>query len=201
MTMPGAIPDTGDTVTFGSCPQTEDGNDRTPLRWTVLEKEADRALLITEQGIAVRTYHIKREPVTWETCYLRRWLNGPFLADAFTPEEREIIRESEVPADRNPGHAADPGNATYDRVFLLSIPEAERYFASDAARQCRPTALALKNGAFVTESNPNCWWWLRSPGMYPDLTAFVYRDGSVDGYGDDVLNDRFCVRPALWVRL
>lgn len=39
-------------------------------------------------------------------------------------------------ADKNPQYGTEAGNATEDKVFLLSSIEAERYFDSDSERQC-----------------------------------------------------------------
>ena len=44
-----------------------------------------------------------------------------------------------VSANKNPKYDTDPGNTAKDRVFLLSIVEAEKYFTSDEARKCIPT--------------------------------------------------------------
>lgn len=51
----------------------------------------------------------------------------------------------------------------------------------------------------LTENDRACgsWWWLRSPGFYQNLTAFVRSDSSVDAYGFYVRGGRGGVRPAL----
>ena len=117
-------------------------------------------------------------------------------------DEQEAIQSTNVPADRNPEYDADPGNATTDKVFLLSIDEAERYFPSDDARKCQPTAYtayAVEDEEYIDSGN--CLWWLRSPGSYQNYAAGVYFDGSVGYVSGTVGNDDFCVRPALWVNL
>ena len=48
----------------------------------------------------------------------------------------------------------DPGSATQDRGFLLSIEEVEKYFKTDEDRKCKPTQYAVKQGV----NGENCWW-------------------------------------------
>ena len=150
--------------------------------------------------------------MTWETCTLRKWLNQSFLNDAFSGDERSQISMTKVTADKNPEYDTDPGKDTEDKVFLLSIPEAEKYFSSDDARCCKPTAYAVEKGAYAYEYDPddgeenekydgNGWWWLRSPGNGSGDAASVGHIGDVHEYGDSVDDDRDLVRPALWINL
>ena len=113
---------------------------------------------------------------------------------------------SNVSADKNPSYRTDPGNATKDLIFLLSIAEANKYFASDKARMCAPTDYAIQQGAWTmdditVDGRPACWWWLRSPGNSSNGAAYVYYGGSTGGRGCDV-DDSYCaVRPCVRVRL
>ena len=106
-----------------------------------------------------------------------------------------------VSADKNPGYSTNPGNATRDQVFLLSIAEANKYFSSDSARQCKPTDYAVANGASVNSNSGNCWWWLRSPGNSQNSAAGVDTYGVVRGNGGNVNLDFVAVRPAMWIDL
>ena len=106
-----------------------------------------------------------------------------------------------VSADENPSYSTNPGNATQDQVFLLSITEAYKYFSSDSARQCKPTEYVVAGGAYVNSSNGNCWWWLRSPGDRQDNAAYVRSGGDVSEHGSNVFIDFSAVRPALWIDL
>ena len=111
-----------------------------------------------------------------------------------------------VSADKNPEYDTDPGNATQDQVFLLSIVEARKYFASSEARMCVPTAYAISNGLYTSgryskDGEGTCLWWLRSPGYNQIGAARVNNDGSVDEYGYDVDCDNYAVRPALWITI
>ena len=190
----------GDTVLFGSYEQDNvTTNGKEDIEWNVLAKECDRLLLISKYTLDCKQYHMEQAGVAWEACSLRQWLNGTFLNDAFSAEEQSLIQDTYVSDDTN------PVNATTDKVFLLSINEAEKYFGSDKDRKCVPTEYAKANGAYTdnryTKNGvPTCWWWLRSPGILNNA-ARVYSDGSVDYYGNDVDDDSDCVRPAMWVSI
>lgn len=135
--------------------------------------------------------------ITWETCSLRTWLNVVFLNKAFDAAEQARIPTVTLTADKNQSYDTDRGKDTQDRIFLLSITEENRYFASDAERQCKPTAYAKEEGCCVDKDNGNCWWWLRSPSLDSSRAAGVSSDGSVHRGGNYVYYDRSAVRPAL----
>ena len=191
----------GNYVEFGTYPQTSGGSDATAIEWLVLARDGNSALLISRYGLDAQPYNVEYTDITWENCTLRKWLNETFFNTAFGADERAAIQSTNVPADRNPEYDTDPGNATTDKVFLLSIDEVDRYFSSDAARKCQPTAYAVENGAGAYSNSSNCWWWLRSPGNYQNRAARVDIGGSVSSNGIYVDYNFDCVRPALWVNL
>ncbi len=202
------VADVGDKVLFGSCEQDNDmSNGREDIEWRVLAKKGNRILLISDKAIDRKLYNTTYGDVTWETCSLRKWLNGTFLDDAFNAEEQALIQSTTVSAGRNPQYDTNPGNATTDKVFLLSITEAKNYFDSDEARRCAPTAYVVAQGAYASDNyktadgDPTGWWWLRLPGGLQNRAAAVGIDGSVGSYGRLVNLDRACVRPALWITI
>ena len=197
----------GDTLTFGEYEQDNDtSNGKEDIEWLVLAKEGNRLLLISDKALDCQQYNESWEDVTWETCSLRKWMNNTFLNEAFSTEEQKMIQSTNVSADKNPNWDTDPGKATTDKVFLLSINEVNKYFASDKERMCVPTAYAIANGAYTSDSYTKggaatCWWWLRSPGRSQSSAAGVGRGGGVLGIGGNVSNDDGCVRPAIWIDL
>ncbi|MEE3423854.1 MAG: DUF6273 domain-containing protein, partial [Succinimonas sp.] len=128
-------------IKFGNYPQ-QNSNTKEPIEWLVLEVNEKDALLVSRYGLDCKQYHHERVSMTWEQCDLRKWLNHDFLKDAFSPEDQRRIMLSEVVNDDNREYRTRGGNNTRDRVFCLSLAEAERYFKNDAERRCRPTALA-----------------------------------------------------------
>ena len=191
----------GDTYRFGSYEQDNNkSNGQEDIEWLVLAKEGTKILVISKEALDCKPYNTSFTDVTWETCTLRKWLNNDFINAAFSADERTMIPTVTVSADKNPDYSTNPGNATQDQVFLLSITEVNKYFSSDSARQCKPTDYAVANGAWESDSG-NCWWWLRSPGNYQNYAAYVYGAGDVNEYGSNVIDDGIAVRPALWIDL
>ena len=192
----------GDIITFGRYEQDNNIiNGKEDIEWIVLAKEDNRILIISKYALDCRPYNTSYSDDTWETCTLRKWLNNNFINSAFTADEKAMIPTVTVSADKNPNYSTNPGNATQDQVFLLSITEANKYFSSDSARQCKATEYAVAGGAYVNSDNGNCWWWLRSPGYTPLSAARVSTVGVVIESGDFVNYDLDAVRPALWIDL
>lgn len=193
----------GDTVFFGAYEQDNNtSNGKEDVAWLVLAKENNKIFVISEKGLDCQPYNIEQYAnVTWETCTLRKWLNTDFINSAFSSDEKTKIPTVTVSADKKHGHSANPGNATQDQVFLLSITEANKYFNSTGARQCEPTDYAVANGAWESDSGNFCWWWLRSPGDVPGSAARVSGGGIVSSAGYDVNYNNGAVRPAMWISL
>ncbi len=199
------VADVGDVVCFGTYEQDNNtANGKEDIEWIVLAKESSKLLLISDKALDCKPYNTTYTNVTWETCSLRGWMNETFLNEAFSSEEQTQIQITNVSADRNLDYNIDSGNATTDKVFLLSINEVIRYFSDDKARKCVPTAYAKANGASVLYGNvknaeATCWWWLRSPGNGQGHAVYVGTIGTVNNYGYYVDTDYLSVRPAMWI--
>lgn len=198
----------GQYVTFGNYEQDNNAsNGAEPIEWLVLDKKDGKALLISRYGLESRVYSTKSVDITWKNCTLRKWLNSDFLNTAFTPAEQKKIADTKVSADKNPKYSTDPGKTTTDKIFLLSLAEAEEYFPDNNSRICAPTAFAKARGAWTSndyqtaDGEAACWWRLRSPGGAQNYAAGVDSDGSLYYYGYFVYYYDGAVRPALWVNL
>ena len=197
----------GDKYEFGHYPMERDGKDE-PLVWRVLDVDIKkrRALLITENLIDCRKYHEKSKDVTWEGCDLRKWLNGEFMDRAFDEKELRKIAVTSIMSSDNTEYATKGARATKDKLFVLSIDEAEKYFRDDMDRRAAVTPYAESHGSFrsnfysTADGQPTSWWWLRSPGYYYSV-SIVYYFGGVHSDGSIVNNDYVSVRPALWLNL
>ena len=191
----------GETMLFGHYEQDNDpSNGSEEIEWIVLAVDGDTATLISRDALDCVPYNESRSSVTWESCSLRKWLNETFLNTAFTAEEQARLATVTVTADANPKYSTNPGKATQDRVFLLSIMEAEEYLTADDARVCKATVYAAAQGAWTKDSG-RCGWWLRSPGGDGSHAANVYNDGSVGCGGRSILSNDVGVRPVLVLRL
>ncbi|MBQ1684243.1 MAG: hypothetical protein II072_01870, partial [Clostridia bacterium] len=188
-----------ESVAFGRYIQKKNGKPEA-IEWQVLARENGRVLVISEYALDCLQYHTSKDAVTWETCSLRKWLNGTFLNTAFSEKERAMIPTVTVSADITPGHKnTNPGNDTMDKVFLLSVVEFEKYFSGFSARLCRGTEYCFAQGANKHDYGL-CKWWLRSPGKSSDTAASVSNNGSIDTIFWVNLN-RLAVRPAMWIDL
>ncbi len=178
----------GDYVYFGSyLPSNSVSDEKTKIEWLVLAKEENKVLVISKFALESLPYHttFPENGTTWESCSLRKWLNNEFINTAFSADEKIMIPTVTVSADKNPEYSTNPGNATQDQIFLLSITEVKRYFTSNESRECGE------------------WWWLRTPGKWNDSAASVDFDGSINcfGNGEYVCDENGTVRPAMWISI
>ena len=192
--------DVGDSITFGQYHNRYRAED---IEWTVLFREKNRVLLISTYGISARCFKSTYDtPATWESSDLREWLNGSFLSDGFSKQDQKRILETKVTADSNPDYKTEVGKETKDRVFVLSIDEAEKYFSTNDDRVCVPTTNAKYNeGASGVPGQDGCMWWLRTPGESESKTALVHITGAISFEGFYSDQKSIVVRPAMWVSL
>ena len=188
----------GDIIKFGNYLQYY--NEPTPIEWIVLELAGNTAKLITRNGVEIEPYNQDQcFGVTWENCTLRKWLNTEFLQRAFSKEEQARIEEVTVKADKNPRYTGVyPGHDTKDKVFLLSLVEAKKYFKTNEDRKCVPTRLAVCSGAWLSNIG-TCIWWLRTPGVESRDAVLVHTDGAIWAFGDHVSMPA-SIRPVIVLR-
>lgn len=185
----------GNIVPFGSYKRATSYNgkinyedDITPIEWHVLQREGDRALLISNRILDFKPFHNNRVAVTWEECTLRNWLNDEFFNNAFNCVEREKIMNTNVVADVVPWCNYNPGKNTIDKIFLFSYPEVKTYFG----------------GEYLYGAQ----WWLRTTHL-SDCFLVGADDGMslrVKGNTDDPISHyvdtpHIGVRPAMWIKI
>jgi hypothetical protein len=174
-----------------------------PIEWLVLDVNDDSALLITRYAIECLPFNDfdcnkECKDMDWNRCTIRTWLNNDFIATAFSGDEAAKLIVSEL---ENTGVThKDPGTTTSDKVFFLSIDEANKYFNSSDERMCKPTPYVKGKGAFIAV-NDNCFWWLRSSGVYEPFTACVNYVGDVNSYGYNIASHLNGLRIALRIKL
>ena len=195
----------GDPVNWGRFPQKKGGGEPEPIRWVLLDREGDKALLLSRYILDCRPFHEEKKPVTWADCSLRAWLNGPFFRAAFSEAEQARILVSEL--DNSPaaqGYATwpvAPCPKTRDRLFLLSQAEIIRYFDHDImAGFPSETPYAAEHRLEAGRGYKTTDWVLRTtkpakPEVYLANPRFVLG-------GSRSVDSRWLgVRPAMWVRL
>ena len=215
--------DVGDTIIFGRYEQDNDEtNGQEPISWIVLDKnDAGQYLIISEKVLDVHPYHSTFTEITWENSTIRSWLNGygqdysssSFINTAFVPAEQAKIVASYVYADKTSSDGdANPDNYTVDKIFMLSLDEANLYFTSNSARIADATQYAIKKKAYVCASTTgeygydgtcadvHCYarWWLRTPSRSAGYATYVHGPGELGSNGYSVNSSHIGVRPALW---
>lgn len=205
----------GSTVQLGLFPQeSEDSED--PIEWIVLDKQEGRLLLISKYALTSLPYQALDDGLstfTWKTSQLCKWLNETFLNKAFDKGEAKLLagmgQDSDAPVKKHIFGQEVIG----DKVFLLSISDAYKYFPTDESRQCFPTRYAIKQGAYCSSVGGTCFWWLRTAVEHADesfegnLTEVVIRaacvgtSGKVVDIGHYMFNYQYSVRPAIWVNI
>ena len=126
-----------DVVKFGSYEQ--DGNKDNgseAIEWYVIAKEDGKALLLSKYILANTMYNFEMDngkavavDTTWETSWLRQWLNFDFYNNAFLEEEQEHIIQTQLVNSLNDDTGVViGGNETIDSVFVLSEDEINKYF-------------------------------------------------------------------------
>lgn len=191
------VANVGDYVLFGAYEQdnnTENGAE--DVAWLVLEKNNDCLLLISEKCLTIENYNRKIEDITWETCSLRTWLNNKFFNMLFTSKEADKIMHIQV----NSIIPANNTNDTTDKITLLSVEEAEKYFPTNELRTAKPTEYARSLSANINKTNGNAFWWLRTQGWDASKASCVTGEGSIGGYAY-VSEGSNTIRPVIWVRI
>lgn len=193
----------GKVVNLGQYNQSNN-EQKESIRWIVLEEKRDRLLLISEKVLNGHCYNKKDGHITWENCDLRKWLNEKFIEEAFTKSEQERLLTTLVKNPKNLAYGIDGGNETYDKLFVLSVDEFNKYLHNNPIAKCKPTQFAINRNVIADPNYDNCCcWWLRTPGKL-GRGCFVFYDGTDNGLGEArekkvgiFLNG---VRPAMWVK-
>lgn len=170
------------------------------LEWIVIDRDNDKALVITKNIIDCKKFNEKHGETYWGSCTLRSWLNSDFLNSSFAQFEIEKIVTKYVQSTKNPTYKTQRGENTYDKIFLLSIDEANKYFPTSEKTKCTVTPLAKKNGAYCDTLGYG-YWWLRTTGEYANEISYIFYSGGVSTKGYDATGTIFGVRPAMWISL
>lgn len=173
-------PQIGSEIYFGT-------KDERYIWWRVLDLKNGMALIASKDILYNSKFN--NVAVSWKDSYLRQWLNSDFINTHFSSAEKERIVLSNNTNEDNPKYKTKGGGVTSDKVFLLSISEASRFFSKSA-------------NLFIGST-----WWLRSPGK-KDCIATVETDGRVNMSGwpyyqaaDSYSSYNIGVRPVMWIKL
>ena len=189
----------GDYITFGKYEQDNNtSNGKEDIEWLVLDVQDGKALVISKYGLDCKPYNTNYTDVTWETCSLRSWLNDEFINEAFSDDEIDKILITTVETPKNVRFGTNGGGTTNDKVFILSIQEANKYLG-EKEMICEPIPGYYEYDEDEENDDTYNWWWLRTPGKMIGDIASVASSGTIDEWGDNCYSDCNGVRPAMWV--
>ena len=181
--------------------------------WRILDIIDDKALVTTKNIIGLRCYHEQFTTVVWKDSSIRQYLNEKFYNSEFSKEEQWKIIETLIINSPNRTYNIDNGENTNDKIFLLSIDDAIKYFANSTDRiaefdvdsvRSNHTISNERIGEILTymgaKKQHSYWYWLRSPGNDTADAAYIATDGNIREHGHDVY---YCagIRPAMWINL
>ena len=130
----------------------------------------------------------KSDDVTWKDSSIRKWLNKDFYKSTFDNVEQSIILTSPIKNKKNPEYNESSGKNTNDKLFLLSIEEANKYFSINSDRVCKDL------------NDSTTGWFLRTQGNTSFRIAYVQSDGDIYGTGD-YQSESYVIRPAMWISI
>lgn len=202
----------GKTFKFGNYEQdNNEVNGAESIKWIALAQENNEVLLISALGLESFPYDQSDQFSDWSNSSLRTWLNGEFYSDAFSDEEKKSILEKELTQHRNNDYPyTDQGEATLDRVFLLSSQEYLTYIHGNGNirqqdRYGKPSIAAKQNYTAEKKldlsNNKYCWWWLRTSGKDLDSACCVTAYGELNPGQKDINTIGGLVRPAIWINV
>ena len=124
------------TLWFGTYPQNDlSGAQLEPIKWKVLYRNDDEALLIADNILDSVPYHTELENTTWATSSIRSWLDTTFKTKAFTENQ---INSGIVNKTISTQYSSD----TTDQVFLLSRDDPNTYFSYDEDKKATASTYA-----------------------------------------------------------
>lgn len=217
-----------DCIYFGNYYQNDtEGMVKEPIKWRILKIDGTDAFLIADKGLEVKPWNETQVGVTWENSTMRSWLNGygsstnicgrdysadNFMDSAFTAEEQNAIKTTNVVNQHDPFQNSPSGNDTVDKVYLLSYTESMKteygFYEERSVSDTRKLEITpYVNSKLDWESHYSSpGWWLRSHGddTYPDnweyyghYAAYIFASGFVYCNGSVVDDNFMTVRPVL----
>lgn len=187
-----------------------------PIRWRVLKVDDTRALLLSDLILDNQKYAMDNLETTWETSYMREWLNEQFVNCAFSKEEQAALLENPLSNSSNSTYGTGSGNSTMDKIFLLAEEDLYmenaigygfmQYNLSDEARRCQSSMYARAMGVSVKNDERyenSGYWWLRTAGFNGTYVCGVDNIGQIDDFGVSANSSRsvYGMRPAIMLDL
>ncbi|MBQ8548244.1 MAG: hypothetical protein IJ427_07055, partial [Lachnospiraceae bacterium] len=153
-------PQKGSSVIFGAYEQDGDeSNGKEPLEWLVLDRDGDRALLLSRYGIETMQWDKDAELEVWEEDALYWMMNRTIYEYAFSAEERAALIQAN-PIENESIHFTNEMLLYKGYTFLLTTDDVlsgqgqdeTKYFRTEESRITIPTAYAAQKGAWLDKN-------------------------------------------------
>lgn len=210
-------PQINSSIIFGAYEQDGDyRNGKEPLEWLVLERDGDRALLLSKYGIETLLWD-KDQPIgAYDVDDLYWMMNRTLYETAFSAKERAALIQTnpiknESLAEFPWGMTQYPGYTFLletDDVLYGKSQDDTPYFRTEEARITIPTAFAAQKGAWLDKNakftDVAVPWIVTVTGTTDEdfsevQFARVMPDGSVSFDEEAIKNQHVLIRPAVWV--
>jgi hypothetical protein len=159
------------------------------LEWMIVKTEGNKALVVSKDvlyGLPFSDSKEAFETTKWADSSIRKWLLGHFIEHAFSSDELSVIQSpsgNELSAD--------------DKIFLLSVSEAELLSPQDLKANATP--FAVLNGLKLNSNQKTASWWLRNIGLYS--ASYVWSEGKSIERDGLAQSSNLGLRPAMWIEL
>lgn len=158
-----AASEPGDSFSFGNYFVADETDRSWRILWRVLEKTENEVTAISEYCIDAVPWQDGASQSQWVQSGLRHWLNHDFMMFAFSTQERILLRKTAMQTETNLDYGTSGGAACYDRVSLLSLEEALRYFTPEGEKVSRHVERDI-SAASLPQGTENAVWY--DPGGY-----------------------------------
>lgn len=156
-----------------------------PIEWIVLHDAYERKLIISKYVLCDMAMDPDPNNGEWRNCSLRNWLNGEFLKNSFSSEEREKIKNIKTVYYEDGTTNSQIMFSSVDYVFLMIPGELEDYFSSEKEQI-----------AYTRDGIPEKWW---LGSAVNDQTFFVTEKGVWENSTDVLCSEKQGVRPMMYV--
>ncbi len=209
-------PQKGSSVIFGAYEQDGDeSNGKEPLEWLVLDRDGDRALLLSRYGIETMQWDKNEELEIWEEDALYWMMNRTIYEYAFSAKERAALIQAN-PIENESIHFTNEMLLYKGYTFLLTTDDVlsgqgqdeTKYFRTEESRITIPTASAAQKGAWIDKNGEFAGVeapWLvavtgTTEGDFSEVQfARVMPDGSISYEEEAIKEQHVLIRPAIWV--
>lgn len=202
-----------------------------PTIWYVIANDGTSVTLLSEDILENRKFHSEKENVYWYNSDIRSWLNGysgdenlskkdyttnNFLARLLDDVPKDQLLTTQVEDTENTYYKTKGGKTTEDKVYLLSMEEAEQLKEEILYAPNFNYKWELHKDELYSEYIEDLKYWLRTRGQYENATARVCWSRwvnplnvnknmdygkKIDNVGYDVTDSTMGVRPVIRINI